>query len=85
MAHRRPAEPHPTPPPVLVPAVFTTRQREIIYQIAIGLSNKQIGMVLGLSERTIEAHISRIYRRLPPDWRSRAALVRLCSRAGWID
>jgi DNA-binding NarL/FixJ family response regulator len=69
----------------MLPPVFTGRQRELIYQVALGLSNRQIGRVLGISQSGVEAHLTRIYRRLPQDWRTRAALTRMAVRAGWLD
>jgi DNA-binding NarL/FixJ family response regulator len=72
-------------PPVLLPPVFSARERQIIYAIAAGLSNFQIGRRLSISPRTVEAHIARIYSRLPDEWRSRVGLARMACRAGWLD
>jgi DNA-binding NarL/FixJ family response regulator len=78
--------PHPTPPPILQPPAFTPRQREVIYQIALGLSNYQVGRVLGIAEKTVEAHLARIYAKLPDDdHRSRVGLARIAMAAGWLD
>ena len=72
-------------PPVLLPAVFSGRQRLIIFEVATGLSNFQIARRLGISPKTVEAHISRIYSKLPEPWRSRTGLARMAHRAGWVD
>jgi DNA-binding NarL/FixJ family response regulator len=77
--------PHPTPPAILQPPAFTARQREVIFQVALGLRNRQVAHVLGISERSVEAHLTRIYRRLPPPWRNRVGLADLAHRAGWLD
>jgi DNA-binding CsgD family transcriptional regulator len=43
--------------------------------VAEGKSNKEVGAALFLSHKTIEFHLSRIYRKL--DIHSRAELIRL--------
>ncbi|MFA9460057.1 response regulator transcription factor [Thiohalorhabdus sp. Cl-TMA] len=43
---------------------LTQREREILDQIRAGKANKVIAIELGLSERTIEAHRSRIMEKL---------------------
>lgn len=42
---------------------FTRREGEILSLIARGLSSKQMGVELGVSPRTIETHLTRLYRR----------------------
>jgi FixJ family two-component response regulator len=37
-------------------ALLTPRERQVLGQIMLGLTSKQIGRVLGLSHRTIEVH-----------------------------
>lgn len=49
------------------------RQAQILSLIAEGLSNKEIAQHLGLSPRTIDAHLQRLYVR--HDVHSRASLV----------
>ena len=39
-----------------------------------GLANKQIGRLLGMSERTVKAHLTSIFRRLGVADRTQAAL-----------
>ena len=55
-------------------ALLTEREREIAELAAEGKRTKEIAEQLFLSTRTVEAHLSRIYRKL--DIRSRAALPR---------
>jgi non-specific serine/threonine protein kinase len=43
---------------------LTAREREVAAMVAQGLSNRQIARELFLSERTIEAHVSKILRKL---------------------
>ena len=51
----------------------SARQREILVLIAEGLSDKGIGRRLGMSERTVESHLQRLYQR--HGVHTRAALV----------
>ena len=43
---------------------LTNREREVLVQIAEGLSNKEIASVLGVSTRTVETHRERIMNKL---------------------
>ena len=45
-------------------ASLTIREREILLMVADGLSNAEIAERLGLSDRTIERHLSNIYGKL---------------------
>jgi DNA-binding NarL/FixJ family response regulator len=47
-----------------VDAVLTPREREILTLLAEGLTIKQIGRRLGISPRTVETHVSKLYRKL---------------------
>ena len=42
----------------------TERQRQIILVLAEGITNKEIGRRLGLTEGTVKVHLHRIYRKL---------------------
>jgi two-component system, NarL family, nitrate/nitrite response regulator NarL len=46
------------------PAHLTNREREVLVQIAEGLSNKEIASHLGVGVRTVETHRERIMRKL---------------------
>jgi DNA-binding CsgD family transcriptional regulator len=46
------------------PPALTAREREVAAMVGRGLSNRQIGSELHLSERTIEKHVSKILRKL---------------------
>lgn len=62
--------------------VLTERQREVVRFVARGLANKQIAAALSISERAIEATLTRVYERL--DVASRSALIALAlSEAGF--
>jgi DNA-binding NarL/FixJ family response regulator len=45
-------------------AVLTGRQLEVLQAICLGLTNKDIGQQLDLSEKTVKAHVSAIFRAL---------------------
>lgn len=51
-----------TPPPTL--PSLTTRQRDILQLLQQGLDNQTIAQRLGLSVKTIENHLTRLYRLL---------------------
>jgi DNA-binding CsgD family transcriptional regulator/pimeloyl-ACP methyl ester carboxylesterase len=54
-------------------AVITARQREVAELVSQGMTNREIGKRLGISERSAEGHIERIRLRL--DVRSRAQIA----------
>jgi DNA-binding CsgD family transcriptional regulator len=43
--------------------VLTERQREVLVLVRRGLSNREIGAELGISEDGVKAHLSRLYLR----------------------
>jgi two-component system nitrate/nitrite response regulator NarL len=43
---------------------LTERQRQIILVLCEGITNKEIGRRLGLTEGTVKVHLHRIYRKL---------------------
>jgi len=63
--------------------VLTERERAIASLIADGLTNKAVSGYLGITEKTIEAHLTRVYRKLAV--RSRRELrtaLAPCTRSG---
>jgi DNA-binding CsgD family transcriptional regulator len=42
--------------------LFTPRQTQILSLLAEGMAGKQIAMALGLSHRTVESHLDRLYK-----------------------
>jgi DNA-binding NarL/FixJ family response regulator len=58
---------------------LTGRETQILGLIADGLSNKQIGHDLGITERTVKYHISNILRKLQLSSRTEAAVAYLKS------
>jgi DNA-binding NarL/FixJ family response regulator len=53
---------------------LTTRESEILRLIAGGLANKEIGVKLKLSEKTIKNYVSRIFSKLNVSARTQAAV-----------
>ncbi len=62
---------------------LTRRQREVLEQIALGLSNKEIARALGLLEGTVKVHVKTILRKLAASNRTHAAL--LAREMGFAD
>lgn len=61
---------------------LSCREREVLLQIAEGLSNKEIACLLGVGTRTIETHRERIMRKL--NIHSVAGLTRYAIARGYI-
>lgn len=53
---------------------LTDREQEVLLLVADGLGNKQIARRLGITERTVKAHLTNIYQRLGVSDRTQAAL-----------
>jgi DNA-binding NarL/FixJ family response regulator len=62
---------------------LTQRETEVLQQLALGLTNKQIARALGISEHTVKFHISAIYGKLGV--MNRAEAVHAGIRRGWIE
>ncbi|HEB87105.1 MAG TPA: response regulator transcription factor [Gammaproteobacteria bacterium] len=54
---------------------LTSREKEVMDKIVLGLSNKQIAAALNISIKTVEVHRSRVMEKMQAD--SLAALVRM--------
>jgi DNA-binding NarL/FixJ family response regulator len=52
---------------------LSPREMEALELVANGLPNKQIGRKLGISEATVKAHLTSIFRRIGVDNRTQAA------------
>jgi DNA-binding NarL/FixJ family response regulator len=52
---------------------LTPREKEVLQKISKGLSNKEIGVSLSISENTVKAHVTNILRKLHLQTRSQAA------------
>lgn len=54
--------------------VLSARERQVLALVAQGLANKQIGRALGISERTVKAHLGSVFRQIGVADRTSAAL-----------
>jgi DNA-binding NarL/FixJ family response regulator len=54
-------------------AGMTAREREVLELLGTGLANKVIALRLGISEATVKAHLTRIYRQIGVADRTHAA------------
>lgn len=64
-------------------APLTKREREVLQLVAGGLPNKQIAVVLSISERTVNFHITSFLRKLGAD--NRAQAVAIAARRGLLE
>jgi two-component system, NarL family, sensor kinase len=53
---------------------LSDREREVLVLVADGMANKQIARRLGISERTVKAHLTSIFQRIGVTDRTQAAL-----------
>ena len=61
---------------------LTDRELDILKLVGRGLSNKQIGKELFISDRTVQAHLSNIFSKLNVNSRTEAVMYAV--RKGWI-
>jgi DNA-binding CsgD family transcriptional regulator len=54
---------------------LTPREREVLEQAALGLSNRQIGEVLQIAEQTVKNHLSSAMRKLSLHDRTHAVVI----------
>jgi two-component system, NarL family, response regulator YdfI len=79
----------PSPPPaaaeVALPgsAELTPRELEVLSAVARGDRSKEIAYRLGITERTVKAHLASVYNKLGVD--SRAAAVAVALQRGLIE
>jgi DNA-binding NarL/FixJ family response regulator len=61
-------------PAAAAPPDLTVREREILVLLSRGLPNKRIAFDLGISEKTVKAHVTSIFSSLGVSDRTQAAL-----------
>lgn len=69
---------HDAPPPALTP-----RELDVVRLVADGLTNEEVGAGLGVTSKTVEAHLGRIFERTGAQ--SRTELATRAIREGWLD
>ena len=62
---------------------ITPRELEVLQAAATGERNKEIAYRLGISARTVKAHLTSVYNKLGVD--SRAAAVAIAAKNGWLS
>lgn len=65
------------------PAALSPRERAVLRLVAAGLSNRQIGGTLSISERTVKFHVTAILNKLGAD--NRAQAVALAAERGLLS
>lgn len=53
---------------------LSEREREVLLLVREGLANKQIARRLGITERTVKAHLTKIFQRIDVTGRTQAAI-----------
>jgi NarL family two-component system response regulator YdfI len=76
-----PQQPAPAAPAVAF--ALTERELEVLRAAARGERNKEIAHALGISERTVKAHLASVFNKLGVD--SRAAAVAVAAQHGWLN
>ncbi|HHJ05916.1 MAG TPA: response regulator transcription factor, partial [Anaerolineae bacterium] len=61
---------------------LTEREMDILRLVGKGLTNKEIGRSLYISDRTVQAHLSNIFSKLNVSSRTEAVMYAV--RQGWI-
>lgn len=62
---------------------LSPRDRQVIERVLAGRSNDEIGVDLGISRKTVEAHLSKLFVRFGVA--SRVELVRRAEREQWLE
>jgi DNA-binding NarL/FixJ family response regulator len=62
---------------------LSPREREVMRLVVDGASNDEIGAGLGISSRTVESHLRRLFERLSVA--SRTELAARALREGWLE
>ena len=64
-------------------SVLSDREMQVLAGVAEGERNKEIAYRLGITERTVKAHLTHIYQKFDVD--SRAAAIAEAARRGYLD
>ncbi len=61
---------------------LTERELQTLRAVANGKTNKGAALQMGISERTVKAHLTSVYNKLGVD--SRAAAIAVAAQKGWL-
>jgi DNA-binding NarL/FixJ family response regulator len=64
-------------------APMSAREREVVAAVVEGLSNDEVAARLGISPKTVESHLRRLFERLGVA--SRTELATRALRDGWLE
>jgi two-component system, NarL family, response regulator YdfI len=76
------ADTHPTKETAQGEGVLSEREMEVLAAVAQGNRSKEVAAALGITERTVKAHLGSIYNKLGVD--SRAAAIAVAAQKGWL-
>lgn len=62
---------------------ISARHKEVLELVALGLTNKEIGQKLFISEDTVKTHVRRLMQKTGTG--TRVSLVVLAARMGWLE
>lgn len=62
---------------------LSDRERDVLRLVVEGASNDEIGVTLGISSRTVESHLRRLFERFSV--MSRTELAARALREGWLE
>jgi len=54
---------------------LSERERAVLSWLGLGKSNKEIGLALGISHRTVQKHLQRVYQHLGVQTRAEAIVL----------
>jgi len=64
-------------------APMSAREREVVAAVVEGLSNDEVAARLGISPKTVESHLRRLFERIGVA--SRTELATRALRDGWLE
>ena len=63
---------------------LTPRESEVLAWVAKGKTNADVGVILGLSDRTVQKHLEHIYQKLGVETRTMASLLARLDSSGGV-
>jgi len=61
---------------------LSSREMEVLSYVTRGMSNKEIALLLGISQQTVKNHVTSVLRKLGVEDRTQAAIFAI--RRGWV-